>query len=89
MRYIYYLIFVSLLFLPNNVYAQSSLLESVKRSPKEAMSLCQGFRELNSKGISVNSEQALAQIAKKRNLSMIDAEILSMYVVGLHCPDVK
>ena len=89
MRYFYYLFFGTLLFLPNNVYSQSSLLESVKRSPKEALSLCQDFRQLNSKGISVNSNQSLEQIAKKRNLSIIDAEILSMYVVGLHCPDVK
>ena len=70
------------------VNAQSNLLESVKRNPEEAISLCSEFRSLNSQGISASSKQAIMSIAKKRNLKEIDAEILSMYVRGLHCPDV-
>ena len=89
MRSLYFLIFGTLLFSSNSVYSQSNLLESVKRSPKEAALICKSFRELNSKGISANSEKAIKQIANKKNLTMIDAEILSMYVIGLHCPNVK
>ena len=70
------------------VNAQSNLLESVKRNPEEAISLCSEFRSLNSQGISASSKQAIMSIAKKRKLKEIDAEILSMYVRGLHCPDV-
>ena len=69
-------------------YSQSNLLESVKRNPEEALALCSSFRELNEKGISASSEQSIKAISKKRNLNKIDAEILSMYVRGLHCPDV-
>tara|TARA_Y100001968_G_C19229222_1_gene653625 strand:- start:252 stop:518 length:267 start_codon:yes stop_codon:yes gene_type:complete len=69
-------------------YSQSNLLESVKRNPEEALALCSSFRKLNSKGISASSDQSIQAISKKRNLNKIDAEILSMYVRGLHCPDV-
>jgi len=69
--------------------AQSNLLENVKRSPKEAQALCNQFRNLNSKGISSSSQEAIDQISRQRNLSITDAEILSIYVIGLHCPDVN
>ena len=69
-------------------YSQSSLLESVKRNPAEANALCSRFRSLNSQGISASSKQSIQEISLKRNLNEIDAEILSMYVRGLHCPDV-
>ena len=68
--------------------AQSNLLENVKRNPAEAISLCSTFRELNSKGVSASSKESIIAISKKRNLNNIDAEILSMYVRGMHCPDV-
>ncbi len=71
------------------VLAQSTLLESVKRNPEEALALCKEFRYLNSRGVSANSKQALKKISQQRNLSIIDAEILSMYVIGLNCPDVR
>lgn len=70
------------------VQAQSNLLETVKRNPSEAKELCLRFRELNSKGLSANSKESIIQISQKRNLKEIDAEILSTYVRGLHCPDV-
>tara|TARA_Y100001968_G_scaffold185821_1_gene170168 strand:- start:472 stop:744 length:273 start_codon:yes stop_codon:yes gene_type:complete len=70
------------------VQAQSNLLESVKRNPSEAKSLCSNFRELNSKGISASSKQSIKSISQKHNLKDIDAEILSTYVRGLHCPNV-
>ncbi len=69
--------------------AESGLLEKVKRNPNEAVALCKRFRSLNSKGISASSKEAIKGIAKRRNLSEVDAEILSIYVIGLHCPDVN
>ena len=69
--------------------AQSNLLESVKSNPQEAKDLCIYFRSLNAKGISANSKQAIKQVSQKRNLNAIDAEILSTYVIGLNCPDVR
>jgi len=69
--------------------AQSSLLENVKRNPKEAQALCNQFRSLNTKGISSSSQEAIDKISRQRKLSVTDAEILSIYVIGLHCPDVN
>tara|TARA_Y100001968_G_scaffold65977_1_gene56771 strand:- start:7178 stop:7444 length:267 start_codon:yes stop_codon:yes gene_type:complete len=71
------------------VYAQSSLLEGVKRNPKEALALCKEFKSLNSRGISASSKGSIMAISRKRKLSTVDAEILSMYVRGLHCPEVN
>ena len=71
------------------VKAQSSLLESVKGNPQEAIELCEEFKALNKKGISASSNIAINDVARKRNLSRIDAEILSTYVIGLNCPDVR
>ena len=89
MKYIHFLILIFLMLWPNGTKAQSSLLESVKRNPQEAISLCKRFRELNSQGISASSEMALQEVAKKKKLRRLDAEILSMYVIGLNCPNVK
>ena len=69
--------------------AQSNLFESVKRNPDEAIALCDQFRDMNSKGISASSSDAISQISNKKNLSQKDAEILSIYVIGLYCPDVN
>ena len=88
MRYLYALGLVTLT-LPQIALAESTLLESVKRNPNEALSLCQHFKSLNSKGISAGSPEAIKQIANKRNLTTIDAEILSTYVIGMNCPDVR
>ncbi len=71
------------------INAQSSLLESVKGNPQEAIELCNEFRALNKKGISSNSDIAINNVARKRNLSQRDADILSTYVIGLNCPDVR
>ena len=69
--------------------AESSLLESVKRNPNEALALCGQFKTLNTQGISASSKQSIMEVARKRNLSSIDAEILSTYVIGMNCPDVR
>tara|TARA_Y100001968_G_C18906160_1_gene503039 strand:+ start:298 stop:567 length:270 start_codon:yes stop_codon:yes gene_type:complete len=67
--------------------AQSRLLEGVKRNPDEAQSICQSFRELNKKNISAGSAQSIQKISTQKNISQVDAEILSMYVRGLYCPE--
>ena len=88
MRYLYSIAISLIAFMPG-VMAQSNLLESVKRNPKEAKALCMQFRNLNSIGVSASSNQAIKEISSQQNLSNTDAEILSMYVIGLHCPDVN
>ena len=70
------------------VFSQSSLLESVKKNPEEAIHICNKFREFNSKGISANSDKAIDYVSKKNKLTPVNAEIFSIYVIGLHCPDI-
>ncbi len=70
------------------VYSQSNLLESVKKNPSEAISICNKFRDFNSKGISASSDKAIDYVSKKNKLTPVNAEIFSIYVIGLHCPDI-
>jgi len=74
---------------PQPAQAQSNLLESVRRDPSRAKRLCRELRQMNQQGISYTSKQAIRQIASQENLSLMDAEVLTTYVVGLHCPDVR
>jgi hypothetical protein len=69
--------------------ANSPLLDSVKRNPQRARAICSELKELNGQGISYTSPQAVAQVGAKQRLNNTDAEILSTYVVGLYCPDVR
>ena len=69
------------------VIAQSRLLESVKRNPDEAKSICESFRKLNKENISAGSQKSIQKISIQKNISEGDAEILSMYVRGLYCPE--
>ena len=84
--------FLFLLFLFSNslypVFSQSNLLESVKKNPNEARNLCNKFRDFNSKGISANSDKAIKYVSNQKNLTPVNAEIFSIYVIGLHCPDI-
>ena len=81
-----------LLFLFSNslypVFSQSNLLENVKKNPNEALNLCNKFREFNSKGISASSDKAIEYVSNKKKLTPVNAEIFSIYVIGLHCPDI-
>ena len=70
------------------VFSQSNLLESVKKNPDEAINICNKFREFNSKGISANSDKAIKYVSEKNKLTPVNAEIFSIYVIGLHCPDI-
>ena len=70
------------------VLSQSNLLETVKNNPNEARNLCNKFREINSKGISASSDKAIEYVSNKKKLTPVNAEIFSIYVIGLHCPDI-
>ena len=70
------------------VFSQSNLLESVKKNPAEAIKICNKFREFNSKGISASSDKAIDYVSRKNKLNSVNAEIFSIYVIGLHCPDI-
>ena len=67
--------------------AQSRLLESVKRNQDEAKSICESFRELNKENISAGSQKSIQKISSQKKISEVDAEVLSMYVRGLYCPE--
>ena len=70
------------------VYSQSNLLESVKNNPEEALNICNKFKEFNSKGISASSDKAIEYISRKNKLTPVNAEIFSIYIIGLYCPDI-
>ena len=70
------------------VLGQSNLLDTVKKNPNEARNLCSKFREFNSKGISASSDKAIEYVSNKKKLTPVNAEIFSIYVIGLHCPDI-
>jgi len=84
--------FIFLLFLFSNslypTFSQSNLLESVKKNPYEAKNLCNKFRDFNSKGISASSDKAIEYVSNQKKLTPVNAEIFSIYVIGLHCPDI-
>ena len=84
--FLFFLFFFSNSLFP--VFSQSNLLESVKKNPEEAIKICNKFREFNSKGISASSDKAIEFVAKKNQLTPVNAEIFSIYVIGLHCPDI-
>lgn len=69
--------------------AASALLESVKQNPARAKSLCAQFKQLNAAGRSATSPESIAMVASSQGLSTMDAEVLTTYVIGLHCPDVR
>ena len=72
----------------NPVLSQSNLLESAKKNPGEAKIICNKFRELNSKGVSASENEAIDYVSKRNKLTSVNAEIFSIYVIGLHCSDV-
>ena len=65
--------FLFLLFLFSNslypVFSQSNLLESVKKNPNEARSICNKFRDFNSKGISASSDKAIEYVSNKKKIN--------------------
>jgi len=77
------------LLLPPSLEAASALLESVKQNPALAKSLCAQFKQLNASGRSATAPESIAIVASSQGLSQVDAEVLTTYVIGLHCPDVR
>jgi hypothetical protein len=71
------------------VRAASALLESVKQNPALARSMCARFKQFNAQGQSATSKESISWVASSQGLSPIDAEVLTTYVIGLHCPDVR
>ena len=74
---------------PSPLQAASALLETVKQNPALALSMCERFKQYNAQGKSATSKEAIDWVASSQNLSRMDAEVLSTYVIGLHCPDVR
>ena len=72
----------------NLVLSQPNLLERAKNNPREASKLCKKFKEFNAKNESATSEDATKFVSKKNNLSMVNAEFYSIYVIGLYCPEI-
>lgn len=71
------------------LHAASALLELVKENPALAKSLCAQFKQINAAGRSATDKESVAMVARSQGLSMVDAELLATYVIGLHCPDVR
>jgi hypothetical protein len=69
--------------------AAAGMLDTVKQNPALARSLCEQFKQLNASGQSATSKEANAKLAASQGLSPLDAEVLTTYVIGLHCPDVR
>jgi hypothetical protein len=67
----------------------AGMLDTVKQNPALARSLCEQFKQLNANGQSATSKEAIAKVAASQGLSTLDAEVLTTYVIGLHCPDVR
>ncbi len=72
-----------------SVYGQSKLLENVKSNPSEAKALCEKFKALNEQGIKSSSKEVVNEISQSKNLTPTDAEILSIYVIAMYCPQIK
>ena len=70
------------------IYGEPNLLQRVKNNPNEAIKLCAKLRDFNSKGISASDEKAIKHVASKKGFDPTNAEIYSIYAIGLHCPDV-
>ncbi len=56
--------------------------------PVLGQSKCNKFKEFNAKGISANSDKAIEFVSKRNKLTPVNAEIFSIYVIGLHCPEI-
>ena len=81
------LIFTPFVFNQEAMADQSRLLDIVKRNPEEAKYMCESFRNLNKENISALYPKSIQKISTQKNISKVDAEILSMYVRGLYCPE--
>jgi hypothetical protein len=74
---------------PAPLLAQSALLESVKQNPALAQNLCSQFKALNAQGKSATTKESFARVAASQGVSPADGEVVTLYVIGLYCPDVR
>ena len=72
----------------NPILSQPNLLERAKNNPSEGSKLCNKFKEYNAKNESATSDDATKFVSKKNNLSLVNAEFYSIYVIGLYCPEI-
>ena len=72
----------------NPILSQPNLLDQAKNNPREGTELCNKFEEYNSENLSATSYSATKFVSKKKNLSMVNAEFYSLYVIGLYCPKI-
>ena len=63
-------------------------MENAKKNPSEAINICNKFRELNSEGIYSSDQEAIDYVSERNKLTPVNAEIFSIYVIGLYCPDI-
>ena len=72
----------------NPILGQPNLLEKAKNNPSEGLKLCKKFKEYNADNKSATSDTATKFVSKNNNLSLVNAEFYSIYVVGLYCPEI-
>ena len=72
----------------NPILSQPNLLERAKNNPNEGSKLCKKFKEYNAKNESATSDKATEFVSQKNNLSLVNAEFYSIYVIGLYCPEI-
>ena len=72
----------------NPILSQPNLLERAKNNPNQGLMLCKKFKEYNAENKSATSDTATKFVSRKNNLSMINAEFYSIYVIGLYCPEI-
>ena len=83
---LFFLFMLSSSFIP--ILSQPNLLERAKNNPNEGSRLCRKFKELNADNKSATSDTATEFVSKKNNLSLVNAEFYSIYVIGLYCPEI-
>ena len=73
----------------NPILSQPNLLERAKNNPNEGLKLCKKFKSFNDEeNKSATSNKAINFVSKKNNLSLVNAEFYSIYVIGLYCPEI-
>jgi len=72
----------------NPILSQPNLLERAKNNPNEGSRLCRKFKEYNAENKSATSDTATKFVSEKNNLSLVNAEFYSIYVIGLYCPEI-
>ena len=72
----------------NPILSQPNLLERAKNNPREGSKLCKKFEEFNADNKSATSKTAKEFVSDKNNLSLVNAEFYSIYVIGLYCPEI-